>query len=38
MLWPRKFGRRARLVMVFEKTRELVLILEFGQQVVVDPS
>ena len=38
VLWPRKLSRRARLVMVFEKARELVLIIEAGQQVVVDWS
>ena len=38
VLWPMKFGRRARLVRVFEEARELVLIIEARQQVVVDRS
>src|SRR6516162_8887135 len=31
MLRPEKFGRGARLVMVFEKARELVLVIEAGK-------
>src|SRR6516225_7399476 len=36
MLSPRKFGRGARLVVVFEKARELVLVIEPGEQMTTD--
>ena len=36
MLRPGKFGRGARLVVVFEKARELVLVVETGEQMTTD--
>jgi hypothetical protein len=36
MLRPGKFGRCPRLVVVFEKARKLVLIIEPGEKVIVD--
>jgi hypothetical protein len=36
VLRPRKFGRGARLVVVFEKAGEFVLVVEAGEQVIAD--
>src|ERR1700730_10106478 len=36
VLRPRELGRCPRLVMVFEKTGELVLVVEAGEQVIAD--
>ena len=36
VLRPGKFGRGARLVVIFKKSRELILIVEAGEQVTAD--
>ena len=38
VLRPGKFGRRAWLVVIYEKASELVLVVEAGEQVTADRS